>query len=138
MIQTFLRIVDGKHSIEKEDRFNQALSLLDDGLYVVTVDKVFDGRSSKQNRYYWGVVVKAFQQGYKQMTGEEIGRMMAHETLKMELNFTELVNPDTGEVAKISGTTVKMNTKQFMEYIEGCRKWISEWLHTETPDPEIR
>jgi hypothetical protein len=89
-----------------------------------------------QNSYYWAVVLGAFCDGYMDTNGEEISKEEAHETLKMELNYKTISNEETGEVVRVPKSTVDINTKEFSEYTEKCRRFISEWFGVETPDPD--
>jgi hypothetical protein len=134
-VNTYIKIQDGKLHIEKSDQFARALTQLPDGLYTFQVRKVYDTRTNQQNKYYWGVVVPAFVVGYREITGESISLESAHETLKGQFNSEDFVNPDTGEVVKVVKSTTKQKTVEFMEYVEHCRRFIAEWMHTETPDP---
>jgi hypothetical protein len=136
MIKTYLRVLeDGQHILEKEELFNSRLLALEPCLYVVTIDKARNKRSTLQNSYYWAVIVPAFCEGYEDAYGESISKERAHEALKIELNFKEITNYETGEIARIPLSTADENTKEFHEYTERCRLWISEWLHIDTPDP---
>jgi len=64
-IQTYIRIRDGAILIDKKEKFFDAIRGLRNGLYTLTADKVYDNRSSQQNRYYWGVVLPAYVEGIK-------------------------------------------------------------------------
>lgn len=73
-------------------------------------------RSSRANRYYWGVVLKliAAESGH---TADEL-----HEIEKMRhLSKTvEWTNPTTGEVEemRIPGSTARLTISQFSDYLE--------------------
>jgi hypothetical protein len=137
MIKTYLRVLDdGRHIIEKEETFNMNVLNLEPCLYVITIDKAKSKRSILQNSYYWAVVLGAFLEGYRDTNGEEISKEEAHETLKMELNYKTISNEETGEVVRIPKSTADINTKEFSEYVEKCRRFISEWFGVETPDPD--
>jgi len=134
-VNTYIKIRNGKLLIEKSDQFAKAISSLPDGLYTFEVKKVYDKRTNRQNKYYWGVVLPAFVKGYRETTGESISPDVAHDTLKSQFCFTDFVNPDTGEVVKVVDSTTQKKTVEFSEYVEHCRRFISEWFHYETPDP---
>ena len=119
---------------DKQGFFDSIRSMAD-GMYSMVIEKVYDIRSNPQNRYYWGVVIKAFVQGVYDTHGEKISIQEAHDSLKEMFNFKEIVS-DHGEIRKLVKTTRKLNTSQFNEYIENCRRFIQEWFNIETPDPE--
>jgi len=91
-------------------------------------------RSQQQNAYYWGVVVQLISEhtGY---TPDEV-----HEFLKMKFIPKRLAIADgNGEVRDefvIGGSTRKMNTVEFGEFMESCRRFAAETLDCFIPDPD--
>ena len=137
MIKTYLRVLeDGQHVLEQEKTFNERIGDLPVGLHVVTVETAKNKRSGKQNGYYWSVVLGAYQEGYYEVNGISIGKDEAHFNLKQVLHYDFLTNPTTGESIHIGRTTTEDDTKEFSEYTEQCRLWISEWFGITTPDPD--
>lgn len=92
-------------------------------------------RSMPQNRYYFGVVCEAFQIGAKETWGESISKEEAHENLKKECNYKELVSDDSGEIFRISKSTADLTTLAFEEYLEKCRQFIYTWFGITVPMP---
>ena len=90
-------------------------------------------RSLQQNAYYWGVVVQIISEhtGY---TPDEV-----HEFLKMKFIPKRLAVADgNGEICEefvIGGSTRKMNTIQFGEFMEECRRFAADTLDCYIPDP---
>lgn len=90
-------------------------------------------RSQQQNRFYWGVLVHHLSEhtGY---TPDEV-----HEFLKMKFIPKRLaVSDGNGEVRDefvIGGSTRKLNTIQFGEFMEECRRFAAETLDCYIPDP---
>jgi len=134
-IQTYIRIRDGSILIDKKEKFFDAIRGLRNGLYTLKAEKVYDNRSSKQNRYYWGVVLPAYVEGIKTEWGEIISQEEAHESLKQQFNFEEKMN-ENGKSVRIVRSTKGLGTKAFAEYVEHCRNFISEYFNIVTPDPE--
>lgn len=126
------KVKEGKLDIA-DPYFDRELEKLNGRPVYVTVEEWRNTRSEQQNRYYWGVVVK--------LISEETGfdTMEAHEVLKHKFNpkHSELTNKTTGEIELIEygGTTTRMTTKDFMEYIEKIQRWASEFLSLNIPDP---
>jgi len=92
-------------------------------------------RSENQNRYYWGVVCRSLRDGVKDTWGEDIDSEAAHDILKTECNYKEVVKEDSGELLKIPVSTSALNTLQFEEYLERCRKFIYQWFGIVVPLP---
>ena len=84
------------------------------------------GRSSQANRYYFGVVIKAF----SEHTGYERDEM--HELLAMKFLRIE-DDPLTG--APRRKRTPKCDTAEFHEYVERCRRFAASELGISIPDP---
>lgn len=93
----------------------------------MTVEKVRKTRSDQQNKYYWGVVVAliADELGYNPWERQDV-----HNALK------EAVRGKMGdERLKVPISTSTMNTGEFTEYIDDCRRWASMQLGIDIPDP---
>jgi hypothetical protein len=135
-VEEYVYIQSGKVQLRNPDRYNEAVRSLADGLYLNSITKVYDNRTGNQNRYYWGVVIKAFVDGTAEEWGDPVSAEEAHDFLKEKFNFSEHINEDTGEAIRIPRSTADISTVEFTQYIERCRLFIEEWFHIEIPDPE--
>jgi len=135
-IEAYVKILKGSLTMEDKNKFFEAVRSLPDGLYNLVLEFIYDNRTSPQNRYYWGVVVKAYAMGASESSGKPISRLQAHEAMKLEFNPIEIINEKTGEVKTLPGSTRTLSTVEFSEYTENCRNFIQEWFNIETPDPE--
>lgn len=93
----------------------------------MTVEKVRKTRSEQQNRYYWGVVVAmiADELGYNPWERQEV-----HNALKLA------VRGGLGDKRlQVPVSTSTMNTLEFSEYVEDCRRWSALHLNINIPDP---
>lgn len=126
---------NGRLLIRNRRLFDQQIAQFREGVEVeieVTIRR--STRSHQQNRFYWGVVVHLMSEhtGY---TPDEV-----HEFLKMKFIPKRLALADgNGEIRDefvIGGSTRKMNTVQFGEYLEDCRRFAAETLDCVIPDPE--
>ena len=102
----------------------------------VTVQKERDKRSSQQNRYYWGVVIKLIADGLTDQWGEVFTADETHEFLKQNFNFEEIINQDTGEVYRKTLSTTANDTYDFSQYVEKCRDFAASYLGVNIPDPD--
>lgn len=95
--------------------------------YEICVKPWRDNRSDRQNRYYWGIVVRevASHTGY---TDEE-----AHEILKhLFLSRVALIGEGSVTIAR---STKHLNTVEFEEYLSKVRQWASRELSVYLPLP---
>jgi len=94
-----------------------------DGVFFVDIRESRNSRSLQQNRYYWGVVLKALSDdtGY---TAEEMHQLMAEKFLSYE----------KGEHVFVRSTT-SLNTKEFEEYLSQIRLFANTELGIFIPEP---
>jgi len=93
-------------------------------------------RSDPQNRYYWGVVVEMIRAGMKDM-GDTVTPDQVHEFLKWRFLREQRIDESTGEVLyEYAGSTAKLKTAEFGEYIEKCCQFAAEMLGVSIPLPQ--
>lgn len=134
-VTTYGTITQGELKIHRRKDFLRNLSLLGDCRISLTVKKTYRKRSNPQNAFYHGVVVQILQECLQDATGEPYTAAQAHETLKKECNFKEIVNKTTGEVGHVTSSTKTLTTTEFEEYLERCRQWIYDWFQVDVPMP---
>lgn len=107
---------------------NEEVKRLDGQDVRVWVTKDTHQRTPKQNRYYWGVVIKMISDhtGY---TKEEM-----HEALKNEYLGRRFIEFGGKEI-ELSKSTKDIDTKEMSEYTERCRQFAAEFLQLNIPDP---
>jgi hypothetical protein len=78
-------------------------------------------RSTQENRYYWGVIVKTLSQelGYNP---EEIHEILKHKFLKEIINLKTKQGIDLIEITK---STTSLTTIDFEDYLSKIREWAS-------------
>ena len=108
-----------------KNRFGLYLTLLEGKKVEVVVKEYKAQRSSEQNSYYHGVVVKLLSDhtGY---TSDEM-----HEALK----WLFLKKPGEHGLPDTCGSTAKLNTKQFEDYISQIKRWAAEEFKIYIPEP---
>lgn len=93
----------------------------------ITIRKQKIKRSNLQNRYYWGVVVEILSNEF----GYEPDEM--HMVLREKfLRIHDEKHPDF----VIAKSTAKLNTLDFIDYIEKIQRWAAIEHQTYIPDPE--
>lgn len=122
-METLMIIKDGKPKYDREG-LSKAISTLSDGYYWISITKKHRGRSGKENAYYWGVVVESMRLILSDCNGEEVDSDYAHEILKLKCNPEKIAIGATWHT--LGGSTAKMTTVQFEDYLARCREWILE------------
>lgn len=106
------------------------------GLYEVRVEPRRETRTTQQNRYYFGVVVRSFCE-YMADQGQPIPTLEAHGFLKRKFLPLDLVNPVTGEVMDtIADTSHDKDIAAFAAYIDQCIHWLGTTFGIVVPDPQ--
>jgi hypothetical protein len=115
---------------------NQARQLEDE--WDVEFKRHYAGRTNKQNRTYWGMVVTAFADYLTEQWGYEHTTDDAHIELRKAILGKEITNPHTGEVKMVYPSTTKLSTAQFSEFFERARAMVEELTGVPIPDPDPR
>jgi len=138
--KTFGNITDETLKIFRRDQFLRCIALMQGNSKKVRVEvivrKIYNKRSSSQLGYYWGYLIAEFCRGYLELNGEPISAQDAHDFLKSEFNYKELVNKGSGEIKRIPQTTADHTTVEFIEYCDKCARFITEWFRIEIHEPQ--
>ena len=129
------KITNGVLSFRYRSLFDKALIAFGDCEVEIKVGKKFRKRTSPQNRYYWSVIVFYWKEILTAEYGEQITQAQAHEFLKANFNFKEIVNEETGEVLRIPKSTTENKTFEMEEYHEICRQKAFEFFNVVIPLP---
>ena len=102
----------------------------------VTFSKKTNKRSSRQNAYYWGVIIPIIQNCIKEEWGEVAGSEETNNFLKTNCNFVEVVNEDTGQVLRRVKSSTENTTIDQEKFHENCRTLALDFFNTEIPLPK--
>ena len=97
----------------------------------VSIEKVKNTRSHRQNRYYWGCVVEEQRDCFLERWGEIWTKDEVHDWNKSNIWNTELVNEDTGEIIKKPGSSAAQTVGEFEEKMEKLRQYFQlnfDWM----------
>uniref|UniRef100_A0A6M3M676 Uncharacterized protein n=1 Tax=viral metagenome TaxID=1070528 RepID=A0A6M3M676_9ZZZZ len=118
----------GKLELSNPDTFKQeVLKFAGKRVYVV-VDEEKQNRSTPQNNYYWGVVVK--------MLADELGYIPndMHKILADD-HAPKKILKVAGKDKVIAKSTTEMKTDEFETYLESIRRFASLELNCKIPLP---
>jgi hypothetical protein len=126
----------GKLHIDNRTAFEQAVGKAEDVDVEIVVDKLFATRSIQQLRYYWLIITLVTDHLRDEWQMPDLSKEDVHYYLAMQLDYKELLNPETGEVIKLPRSTKDSNTKELANRTENVRNYVHEHLGLVTPDPE--
>lgn len=84
-------------------------------------------RTKNQNAYYWGVIIKEMSNHFG------MDSLVCHCILKDRFLKTTITHKDM--IYEYTGDTKSLNTKEFTDYIDQVRIWLSNEHEVYTPDP---
>lgn len=91
-------------------------------------------RSEKQNRYYWGVVIRMLTAEFRRL-GNDVDDRMVHETCTKKFAPVYIYG-EGGEVLETVGSsTALMNRDEMIQYIDRIVFWCQEKLGLSIPAP---
>ena len=125
--------VDGKLMVYDQQALNQ-WRLSNSGKDVILSLKLQrKSRSSKQNAYYWGVVIPIVRDAINSY-GNEFSATDVHDFLKAKFNSKEIETvPDN--FIEVPQSTSVLDTGGFMNYIETIQRFASTMLGVYVPGP---
>jgi hypothetical protein len=129
-LQYFCKIADGNIQGNLFQRIQKDVLELEEGWYCMTIDKK-NKRSNLQNNYYWGAVIEDCILGVRESWGEKITKETAHELLKSNCNFKQIITQD-GEIQKLTMETKKLSKVEFEVYLNDCRNFIKQYFGIDT------
>jgi hypothetical protein len=133
-LESFGTIESGVLKIIHASRFKESIKTLPNGRYKLTLEKSYRKRSNPQNAFYFGVVVQLVLEGLKDAGFTDMDAEKVHELLKFKFLKTDIIS-ENGEVIETIGSTAKLTTTQFMEFLLNITHWAREYLNIEIPEP---
>ncbi|OWK42436.1 recombination protein NinB [Fimbriiglobus ruber] len=129
-------VVDGRLPERDARRIGDVIRKFDGRRIVISVEEVKKARSSQQNRYYWGCVVKLITDAFRD-AGNMVNSDDVHDFLKAEVGrLSQVLVTVEGEVFRGPGSTAKLTTTEFSNYIEAVKAWAADRLDLKIPSPD--
>ncbi len=115
----------------------RALAALEGQRVKITVEKYRKTRSSNQNQYYWGVVIRYIQailnrdspgttpqQAHEFCRLEDVGKLTDYKVISVtEVDFASGLPVQVNYVITHLKSTTKLTTLEFEAYLERVRQW---------------
>ena len=101
----------------------------------ITIKRKYKQRSTLQNAFYWSVTLPFFQELIKEAWSEIRPIEEIHEILKATCNYSEIVNPATGEVQRIPKSTTELTTSEWMDYELKMEQFAMDFFNATLPKP---
>lgn len=124
---------DGKLQVYNQQAFLQWKRLNTSKRITLTIKVHYKRRSNPQNAYYWGVIIPLVTEGINHF-GNAFTPEETHEFLKAKFNSRQVEVID-GHYLDMPQSTSKMDTREFMDFIERIQQFASMMLNIYIPSP---
>ena len=126
-------IIDNGNILNK-DQVRTAFETLKDGTHFVNIEKLPLGRSLAQNRYFHGIIVKYYQNLWRDVKGN-FHEVIVKGMLKKMFLTKEVVCQVTGEVEEVVIDTRDLSVNSFDLFIQECRLYYLHETGESIPEP---
>jgi hypothetical protein len=134
-ITTTARVERGKLFIRGRRQFDRLVAQLPDGWEMeLSLTRLRSTRSLEANAYYWGVVL-AILADYTGYSADELHDVCRAKFLSKQLAVCNGNGEIVGEFV-LGGSTRKLTTQEFYDYVERIRVWMRDDLDCPTDDPD--
>lgn len=113
----------------------EAIQSFEGKTIILTIERQTKKRSNNQNAYYHGVLIPILKNCIKNSWGEIWSSERCHDFCKMQFNFKEKINEETGEIIRLPKSTTENTTTAQEEYHAEIRNFIKEWFSVDCPLP---
>lgn len=127
-------VVNGKLPQKVSEQIMAVLRSAEGKRVTVSIREQKRVRSLSANAYYWGVVIPPIVAMFRD-EGNMVDAEDTHEFLKEHVGKVRqvIVTPD-GEVVRAAGSTAKLSTAEFGDYVAKIKAWAAEFgIHIPEP-----
>lgn len=133
-LKTFGSVERGSLTVYNRQEFLDILKTWKDCSVELTLQSKTKGRSTSQNKYYWGCVLPIIKDALREQHGLTYTSEGLHDFLKTKFNSIEIHNQD-GVVERLPISTTELNTVEFETYLEDIRNWCLDFFGVRIPLP---
>lgn len=137
LVSATAAVKNGRLFLRNRREFDRQIAQMNEGWSLeVSVKRQRATRSQQQNAYYWGVVIERLvEQCDFNYTADDM-----HELLKARFIPKRMAIADgNGEIVAeyvFGGSTRRMNTLEFGDYLRDIKAWALDKLKLEIPEPD--
>ena len=115
----YAKVLQSKIQLQDSSSFKKYISQFEDNAEIeIMVRPKAKRRTIKQNRAYWGAVINQIAIAIANDTGQDADDV--HDYFKTKFLQRKIINPATGELITVVGSTANLNTKEFTDFVEKC------------------
>lgn len=134
-IEIDTRISEGQFRINK-DLIRNAIKQFEGKEIKIVFKRKYKKRSNNENAFYWGVWIPILQRAILDTWGEIRDANDVHEIIKLNCNYEEKINEDTGSFIRVPRSSTELNTYEWeFEFKQKIRQFALEFFNVTLPEP---
>lgn len=134
-IEIDTRISEGQFRINK-DLIRNAIKQFEGKEIKIVFKRKYKKRSNNENAFYWGVWIPILQRAILDTWGEIRDANDVHEIIKLNCNYEEKINEDTGSFIRVPKSSTELNTYEWeFEFKQKIRQFALEFFNVTLPEP---
>ncbi|KQR93315.1 hypothetical protein ASG01_08955 [Chryseobacterium sp. Leaf180] len=135
-IEIETRIENGNFR-QNKDLIKEAVKQFEGKEIKLVFKRKYKQRSNNENSFYWGVWIPILQRAISDSWGELKSAAEIHDILKLNCNYEEKINEDTGQFIRIPRSTTGLNTYEWeFEFKQKIRQFALDFLNITLPEPD--
>lgn len=134
-IEIDTRISEGQFRINK-DLIRNAIKQFEGKDIKIVFKRKYKKRSNNENAFYWGVWIPILQRAILDTWGEIRDANDVHEIIKLNCNYEEKINEETGSFIRVPKSSTELNTYEWeFEFKQKIRQFALEFFNVTLPEP---
>ncbi|WP_294267710.1 hypothetical protein [uncultured Chryseobacterium sp.] len=134
-IEIETRIEGGKFR-QNHDFIKQALQEFEGKEIKLIFKRKYKERTRKENAFYWAVWIPILQRAVLETWGEIRCADEVHEIIKLNCNYEEKINKDTGQFIRVPKSSTRLNTYEWeFEFKQKIRQFAMDFFNVVLPEP---
>ncbi|AZB23643.1 hypothetical protein EG339_02910 [Chryseobacterium bernardetii] len=134
-IEIDTRISEGQFRINK-DLIRNAIKQFEGKEIKIVFKRKYKKRSNNENAFYWGVWIPILQRAILDTWGEIRDANDVHEIIKLNCNYEEKINEETGSFIRVPKSSTELNTYEWeFEFKQKIRQFALEFFNVTLPEP---
>lgn len=128
--------ISGGQFRQNKDFIKQAVQEFEGKEITLIFKRKYKKRSKEQNSFYWGVWIPILQREIRNVWGEIRTPEEVHDILKLNCNYEEKINEETGSFARVPVSSTKLDTNEWEnEFKQRIRQFAMDFFNTVLPEP---
>lgn len=129
------KIIGGQFR-QNKDLIRSAIKQFEGKELKIIFKKHYKQRTKSENSFYWGVWIPILQRAILDTWGEIRDVSEVHEIVKLNCNYEERINEDTGLFVRVPKSSTDLNTYEWeFEFKQRIRQFALDFFNTTLPDP---